>query len=126
MGERKYVQLMFLVGGMLLAYILVQSTDWVWGYFEKPERLKVNTVGIVVAFIATYLVWRHRPTQQSAAETVAELRMPTESVRNLILGLATLLFEFALPPTESCYESQHCWLNKLNRWIGRDTCELAL
>ena len=81
MGERKYVQLMFLVGGMLLAYILVQSTDWVWGYFEKPERLKVNTVGIVVAFIATYLVWRHRPTQQSAAETVAELRKVTWPTR---------------------------------------------
>lgn len=81
MGERKYVQLMYLVGGMLLAYILVQTTDWIWGYFEKPERLKVNSVGIVIAFAVTYMVWRHRPTQQSAAETVAELRKVTWPTR---------------------------------------------
>ena len=81
MGERKYVQLMFIVGGMILAYILVMSTDWIWGYFEKPERLKVNTVGMVLAGIGTWLLWRHRPTQQSAAETVSELRKVTWPTR---------------------------------------------
>jgi len=81
MGERKYVQLMFIVGGMILAYVLVMSTDWVWGYFHKPPELYVNAVGIGTAMIATLLVWRHRPTQQSASETVAELRKVTWPTR---------------------------------------------
>ena len=81
MGERKYVQLMFIVGGMILAYILVMSTDWVWGYFEKPERLKVNTVGILLAAVATIWAYRHQRTQQGATETVAELRKVTWPTR---------------------------------------------
>ena len=81
MGERKYVQLMFIVGGMILAYVLVMSTEWVWGYFAKPDRTYVNLVGIALAFAATYMVWRHRPTQQNAAETVAELRKVTWPTR---------------------------------------------
>ncbi len=81
MGERKYVQLMFIVGGMILAYVLVMSTDWVWGYFQKPPQLYVNGVGIGMAMIATFMVWRHRSTQQSASETVSELRKVTWPTR---------------------------------------------
>lgn len=81
MGERKYVQLMFLAGGMLLAYILVMTTDWLWGYFQKPPRMAVNGVGILLASAATWLLWRHQQTQQSAAETVAELRKVTWPTR---------------------------------------------
>ena len=81
MGERKYVQLMFLVGGMVLAYVLVMSTDWLWGFWAKPERLYVNGIGISVAFFITYLVWRHRPTQVAAGETVSELRKVTWPTR---------------------------------------------
>ena len=81
MGERKYVQLMFLAGGMLLAYILVMTTDWLWGYFAKPPRMTVNGIGIVIGAVATWLLWRHRQTQQSATETVAELRKVTWPTR---------------------------------------------
>lgn len=81
MGERKYVQLMFLAGGMLFAYIMVMATDWIWGYFQKPPRMTVNVVGLVLAATGTWLLWRHRQTQQSAAETVAELRKVTWPTR---------------------------------------------
>ncbi len=81
MGERKYVQLMFLAGGMLLAYLMVQTTDWIWGYFEKPPRMYVNIVGILLGGMGTWLLWRHRQTQQSASETVAELRKVTWPTR---------------------------------------------
>jgi preprotein translocase subunit SecE len=81
MGERKYVQLMYIVGFMIGAYVLVMTTDWVWGYFQKPDPIKIFSVGIGVAGLLTYLVWRHRPTQQSASETVAELRKVTWPTR---------------------------------------------
>ena len=81
MGERKYVQLMFIGGGMILAYVLVQTTDWIWGYFAKPPRMYVNLVGILLAGVATYLLWRHRQTRQGATEVVAELRKVTWPTR---------------------------------------------
>ncbi len=81
MGDRKYVQLLFIGGGMILAYVLVMATDWIWGYFEKPPRGWVNGVGISLAAVVTYLLWRHRQTQQSATETVAELRKVTWPTR---------------------------------------------
>ena len=37
--------------------------------------------GLVLAAAVTWLVWRHRQTQQSAAETVAELRKVTWPTR---------------------------------------------
>jgi preprotein translocase subunit SecE len=66
---------------MLLAYILVQTTDWVWGYFRKPDPLWVNLVGIVTAGVLTYLVYRREASQQGAAEVVAELRKVTWPTR---------------------------------------------
>jgi preprotein translocase subunit SecE len=81
MGERKYVQLAFLVGFMLLAYIMVQSVDWVWGFFRKPNPLMVNGVGIVIAGVVTWLVYRRESSQQGASEVVAELRKVTWPTR---------------------------------------------
>ncbi len=81
MGERKYVQILFIVGGMVLAYVLVMTTDWVWGYFQKPPQLSVNAIGIGLASLVTLLVWRHDATQLSASETVAELRKVTWPTR---------------------------------------------
>jgi preprotein translocase subunit SecE len=81
MGERKYVQLAFLVGFMLAAYILVQSVDWVWGYFQKPDRLITNAVGILLAVGLVWYFYRRETTQVAAGETVAELRKVTWPTR---------------------------------------------
>lgn len=81
MGERKYVQLAFLVGFMLLAYIGVQATDWVWGFFKKPDPLWVNAVGIVSAGLFTWFFYRKETAQQGASEVVAELRKVTWPTR---------------------------------------------
>ena len=81
MGERKYVQLAFLVGFMLLAYIMVQSVDWVWGFFRKPDPRWVNLSGILIAAVATWAIYRREPSQQGASEVVAELRKVTWPTR---------------------------------------------
>jgi preprotein translocase subunit SecE len=81
MGDRKYVHLLFIVGGMISAYVLIMATDWIWGFFYKPDRGIVNAVGIVLAAVGTYLIWRHRPTFQLAGECVAELRKVTWPTR---------------------------------------------
>ena len=81
MGERKYVHLMFITGGMVLAFVLVQTTDWLWGYFQKPDPLKVFLTGVCVAGAATYMMWRNQRTFSLASEIVGELRKVTWPTR---------------------------------------------
>ncbi|MCD6497268.1 MAG: preprotein translocase subunit SecE [Deltaproteobacteria bacterium] len=81
MGERKYVHLMFLTGGMVLAYVLIQATDWIWGFFYKPEAMKVFLTAIVLAGGSTYALWRSERVFQLASEVVAELRKVTWPTR---------------------------------------------
>ena len=81
MGERKYVHLMFLAGGMVLAYVLIQTTDWIWGYFAKPDPMTNFYVGTGLAAVITYLLWRSPRVFQSATEVVAEARKVTWPTR---------------------------------------------
>lgn len=81
MGERKYVHLMFIGGGMILAYVLVQTTDWFWGFFAKPDPLKVFLVGVVAAAGVSFAVWRNARTFALASEVVGELRKVTWPTR---------------------------------------------
>ena len=81
MGERKYVHLMFLAGGMVLAYVLIQSTDWLWGYFAKPDPMWSFFIGVGLAGVVTYTLWRSPRVFSLANETVAELRKVTWPTR---------------------------------------------
>ena len=81
MGERKYVHLMFLAGGMIAAYVLIQTTDWLWGYFAKPDPMWTFFVGVVGAGVLTYMLWRSPRVFSLATETVAELRKVTWPTR---------------------------------------------
>lgn len=81
MGERKYVHLMFLVGGMVLAYVLVQMTDWIWGYFQKPDPMSIFLIGVIAAAGLTFSLWRSPRVFAVASETVGELRKVTWPTR---------------------------------------------
>ena len=81
MGERKYVHLMFIAGGMVMAYVLVQTTDWVWGYFQKPEPVRVFLTGVVLAGLLTFLMWRSPRYFALGSEIVSELRKVTWPTR---------------------------------------------
>ncbi len=81
MGERKYVHLMFLAGGMVLAYVLIQATDWIWGYFAKPDPMTNFLVGTGLAAVAAFMLWRSPRVFQSASDVVAELRKVTWPTR---------------------------------------------
>ncbi len=81
MGERKYVHLMFIVGGMVLAYVTTQTTDWIWGYFRKPDPLYVFLIGVLGAVGLTYSLWRSPRVFTVAGEIVGELRKVTWPTR---------------------------------------------
>ena len=45
-ASNRWVHLMFAVGGLVLALLMVKITEWVWGYFAKPKALYVDAIGI--------------------------------------------------------------------------------
>ena len=81
MGERKYVHLMFVTGGMVLAYVLVQTTDWIWGYFQKPDPMWTFLIGVALAAIFAFGMWRSPRVFSVGSEIVGELRKVTWPTR---------------------------------------------
>ena len=81
MGNSKWIHLMFVGAGLLFAYLGVQFTDWIWGYFAKPKDLYVNIIGIGVGALSGYLLWRRETTFSRASEIFNELMKVTWPTR---------------------------------------------
>jgi preprotein translocase subunit SecE len=59
MGANKFIHLTFAVAALLAAFVLSRATDWVWGYFSKPNELAVNAFAVTVAGVAAFLAYRN-------------------------------------------------------------------
>ena len=81
MGNTKWVHLMFAAGGLLLAYLLVNATEWILGYFFKPSDLLVLPLALGVAGVATYVSWRNKNLFTKCQEIVLELMRVTWPTR---------------------------------------------
>lgn len=81
MGSNRWVHLMFAVGGLLLAFVLVQTVEWVWGYFAKPRAVYVDAIGIVLATIVTLVAWRNKNLFTKATDITMELKKVTWPTR---------------------------------------------
>ncbi|MBK6848258.1 MAG: preprotein translocase subunit SecE [Proteobacteria bacterium] len=81
MGSSKWVHVIFLVVGLLLAFVAVQTIDWIWGLFGRPIDLVVILAGGALAGGATVYVWRQPATFERANEVVAELSKVTWPTR---------------------------------------------
>jgi preprotein translocase SecE subunit len=71
--SNKNVHLMFGVGAVALAVLLVLTVEWIWGYFAKPPELGVYGIGLGLASIATLLAFKNRALFQGAEEVIGEL-----------------------------------------------------
>jgi preprotein translocase subunit SecE len=77
MGPNKYVHMMFAVGGLLLAFLLAKTGDWVWSFFAKPNDLAVNGGAVVVAGLAAFLAYRNERVFAAAYDVTTELEKVT-------------------------------------------------
>lgn len=81
MGSNRWVHLMFAVGGLLLAFVMVQTTEWVWGYFAKPKGVYVDAIGIFLATVVTLIAWRNKNLFAKATDITMELKKVTWPTR---------------------------------------------
>jgi preprotein translocase SecE subunit len=83
MGANRYVHMMFAAGGMVLAFLLVQTGDWLWSFVSraKPPDLWINLGGIIVAGLIAFGLWRNERIFGLASEVTNELKKVTWPTR---------------------------------------------
>ena len=81
MGANRWVHLMFFGGGAVVAYVLIQAVDWVWGYWAKPPELYVDAIALSAAATATLIAWKHPTVFSLASEVALELKKVTWPTR---------------------------------------------
>jgi len=71
MGSSKYIYLFFACAGLLAAYLLSLTIEWVWGYFGHPSDLICNGLGLGVGVIGA-LICLKSPTLFGGVAAVFE------------------------------------------------------
>src|SRR5512135_2129952 len=99
--QSKWLSILFATAGILLAWLLTKSGDWVWSYFGKPNDLYVGLGAVVVAGIATYVAWKNEEVFTLANEVTSELSKVTwpdrrETVSSTIVVIATTIISSLL------------------------------
>lgn len=71
----KPVHLYYLVGGLIMFYLLQWTTEWLWGYFTRtPSELYVTVLSAVVTLALGVYFYRHERVYALATEVAAELK----------------------------------------------------
>jgi len=96
MGPNKFVHMTFALAGLLAAFILSRTTDWVWSYFAKPNDLLINLLALVVAGTAALVAYRNERVFASIVDVTRELEKVTwptrkETTAATIVVLVTVL-----------------------------------
>jgi preprotein translocase subunit SecE len=105
-APNKPVHLIYLVGTVVLFYLLQWTIDWIWGYFTvSPSDFQISLIAAVVATIAG--IWMYRDdrlytlTNEVATElkkvtwpTAKEVRSATIVVIVMAIISAVVLFLF--------------------------------
>jgi preprotein translocase subunit SecE len=75
--ERKWVHIMFAVGGLVLAWLLYMSGDWAWVYIGASGKSKASLIigvaSMTIAGVATYLAWKNETVFGFLSEVTTEL-----------------------------------------------------
>jgi preprotein translocase SecE subunit len=77
MGNRKYVHLVFMVGAILLSWILIQATSLVWSYFGPPHELYSKIIGLLLGIGIIGSSWIRPKSFDKVGTIVSELNRVT-------------------------------------------------
>jgi preprotein translocase subunit SecE len=77
-APNKPVHLMYLVGVIILFYVLQWGTDWIWGYFGNvPSETLISLVAAVIATFVGVVMYRSDRYYYLANEVASELKKVT-------------------------------------------------
>ncbi|MFT3691605.1 MAG: preprotein translocase subunit SecE [Kofleriaceae bacterium] len=108
-APNKPVHLMYLVGTVILFYLLQWSIDWVWGFFTPatPSDFKITLAAAIGATVIGIITYRNDRIYHLANEVASELKkvtwptakeVRTSTLTVIIMALvsAVILFAFDL------------------------------
>jgi preprotein translocase subunit SecE len=81
LGLNRYVHFVFIVGGFLVAYLLIRIIESIWVYIAPPNEFLIRVIGIGMGIAGALYCWRHYKIRQLAIETVNELAKVTWPTR---------------------------------------------
>jgi preprotein translocase subunit SecE len=77
-APNKPVHLMYLVGAVILFYLLQWSIDWVWGFFAtSPSDFKISLFAACGATLVSIILYRNDRIFTLANEVASELKKVT-------------------------------------------------
>ncbi len=77
-APNKPVHLIYLVGAVILFYLLQWSIDWIWGYFATPPSdFKISLVAAVTATVVGIVCYHNDRYYALANEVATELKKVT-------------------------------------------------
>ena len=77
-APNKPVHLIFLVGAVILFYLLQWSIDWIWGYFgTSPSDFKISLMAAVAAVVIGVTAYKNDRVYHLANEVATELKKVT-------------------------------------------------
>ena len=77
-APNKPVHLIYLVGAVILFYLLQWSIDWIWGYFAPaPSDFKISLAAAIIAAVASIVLYKNDRLYHLANEVSTELKKVT-------------------------------------------------
>ena len=78
-APNKPVHLMYLVGAVVLFYLLQWSIDWVWGFFtvSPPSDFKITLIAAITATVVSTVAYKNDRMYHLANEVASELKKVT-------------------------------------------------
>jgi preprotein translocase subunit SecE len=77
-APNKPVHLMYLVGAVILFYLLQWSIDWIWGFFAtSPSDFKISLFAAIGASVGGIVLYRNERIYTLANEVASELSKVT-------------------------------------------------
>ena len=96
-APNKPVHLMYLVGAVILFYLLQWSIDWIWGYFATtPSDFKISLGSAVVATVVGIVLYRNDRVYHLANEVATELKKVTWPTAKEVRAATTVVIVMAV------------------------------
>lgn len=97
-APNKPVHLMYLIGAVILFYLLQWSIDWVWGFFTPaaPSDFKITIAAALGAVVIGVVTYRNDRIYHLANEVASELKKVTWPTAKEVRGSTITVIVMAL------------------------------
>lgn len=94
--DRKWTHVIFALGGLVLAWLLSKTGEWIWSYWGRPNQLLVGLAALVVAGLVTFVAWKNERVFEVVTEVTTELSKVSwpsrkETVSSTIIVIITTI-----------------------------------